>query len=122
MLYYIVVGYYTVFHYEEYNVQDICSEVSLKEQRPLMDRQANGWVVGVWAVGFGVWDGLGFRVQGSGFAPRHRFSDRARQLPLAPARAGVAFGVLGGLGGHAKIIITFVFLKHTITRASMPKS
>ena len=84
--------------------------------------------------------GLWFRVEGLGFAPRHRFSDRARQLPLAPARAGVAFGAWG-VGGpcqnhnnvrvpkaydyqsiHAKIIITFVFLKHTIARASIPKS
>ena len=44
----------------------------------------------------------GFRVQGLGFAPRHRFSDRTRQLPLAPARAGVAFGVWGVWGAMPK--------------------
>ena len=71
---------------------------------------------------------------GLGFAPRHRFSDSARQLPLAPARAGVAFGVWGKNHNHvrvskvydyqsihAKTIVTFVFLKHTVTIASMPK-
>ena len=63
--------------------------------------------------------GLGLR--GLEFVPRHRFSDRAA-VATGSSASWCCFWGLGGLGGHAKIIITFVFLKHTITRASMPKS